>query len=235
MTLTLDITGPQAGTLGSGGRKAFHDAGGTIGRLPKNDVVLADSYVSATHAVIQYKGGVFYIEDRSTNGIFINSPDNRLEKGIPYALKSGDLILIEPYEIRASIGGTAQPAAPSTFDDLFPAFAPETSSMAHDLFDPLRAFEPPRPLSPPRPALPDNPLSSDDADPSPADVDWLGLLGNDRIAAGQQGAGTTALVAQVGPQRPSSGSRREGFAGAAVAVTRHSHTAHPDQLRPACP
>ena len=64
---------------------------------------------------------MFYIEDTITNGVFVNSQDNRLVKGQPHALKSGDWIFIEPYEIRASI--TAQPKeAASSIGDLVSGF-----------------------------------------------------------------------------------------------------------------
>ena len=101
--LTLEIAGSQSERLGTTRQKTFTAEGGSIGRLPDNYWMLPDQYVSNRHAVIRYVGGVFYIEDTSTNGVFINSPDNRLIKGQPYALKSGDWIFIEPYEIKASI------------------------------------------------------------------------------------------------------------------------------------
>ena len=119
MTLTLEVVGPEADKLGAASRKVFHAAGGTIGRLPDNSWVLPDPYVSSRHAVIRFANGVFYIEDISTNGIFINSPDNGLVRGTPYALKSGDWILIEPYEIRVVLTVEPQKAAPSPFDDPF--------------------------------------------------------------------------------------------------------------------
>src|SRR5215208_4922179 len=81
MILTLEITGPQAAKLGAACRKVFHASGGTIGRLPDNQWALPDPYVSSRHALIRYQDGVFYIEDTSTNGIFINAPDKRLSKG----------------------------------------------------------------------------------------------------------------------------------------------------------
>ena len=112
MILTLEVTGPEAGKLGAAHRKVFDAAGGTIGRLPDNTWVLQDPYVSSRHAVIRYTGGVFYIEDTSTNGVFINSPDRRLGLRQPYALQSGDRIFIEPYEIRASIEAAPAEAAP---------------------------------------------------------------------------------------------------------------------------
>src|SRR5215208_3970102 len=122
MILTLEITGPQAAKLGAACRKVFHASGGTIGRLPDNQWALPDPYVSSRHALIRYQDGVFYIEDTSTNGIFINAPDKRLSKGQPHALQSGDWIFIEPYEIRATVESDAKAVSSgSPFDDLFPA------------------------------------------------------------------------------------------------------------------
>jgi type VI secretion system FHA domain protein len=63
--------------------------------------VLRERTVSSLHARIRYQNGSFLIEDQSQNGVFINS--KQLAKGQPYELKDGDLILIDPYEIRASI------------------------------------------------------------------------------------------------------------------------------------
>jgi len=108
MTLTLEITGPDAGKLGADRRKVFDAAGGTIGRQSDCAWVLQDPYVSGRHALIRYANGVYYIEDtRSRNGVFINTPDHRLDDGEAYALKAGDRILIEPYEIRVSLGGSS--------------------------------------------------------------------------------------------------------------------------------
>src|SRR5262245_6120550 len=103
MILTLEVTGPQTGYIGGATRKVFNAAGGTIGRLPDNHWTLPDPHVSGRHAVIRYTNGTFYIEDTSTNGVSINTPQNRLTRGQPYPLKSGDRILIDVYEIQASI------------------------------------------------------------------------------------------------------------------------------------
>jgi type VI secretion system FHA domain protein len=105
MTLTLEVINSQAAKLGPAHRKTFTVEGGTIGRLPDNDWVLPDPYISSHHARIRYKGDTFYIEDTSTNGVFINQ--NRLTKNQPQALAQGDCISIEPYEIRASIDEAA--------------------------------------------------------------------------------------------------------------------------------
>jgi len=117
--LTLEVTGSEAGKLGAGCRKVFHASGGNIGRLPDSNWILPDSLVSGRHALITYLDGAFYIEDTSTNGVFINSPDNRLVRGQPYGLKSGDRIFIDPYEIRASIASESKVSAVPPFGNPF--------------------------------------------------------------------------------------------------------------------
>lgn len=122
MILTLEVTGAQAGSLKADRRKTFQEAGGTIGRSPsKSGVshwVLPDPQVSALHAVITCVKGVFYIEDRSRNGVFIGSFDNRLELGRPYSLKPDDSIIIDPYRIQVTLasGNEAMPGVENPFD-----------------------------------------------------------------------------------------------------------------------
>src|SRR3954471_2215941 len=103
MILTLEVTGEQAERLGGGGRKVFNAIGGTIGRLPDNDWVFSDPYVSGRHALIRYLNGRFFVEDTSTNGVFINAQDSRLPKGQAHPLKQGDIIFIDAYQINVSI------------------------------------------------------------------------------------------------------------------------------------
>ena len=114
MILTLEVIGEQADDLGAASRKVFNAIGGTIGRLPDNDWVFPDPYVSGRHALIRYLNGKFFIEDTSTNGVFINSPDNRLPRTQPHQLRNGDLLFIDAYEIRVSIEN--DPAAASRND-----------------------------------------------------------------------------------------------------------------------
>jgi type VI secretion system FHA domain protein len=74
--------------------------------------------------MIKFSGGAFYIEDRnSSNGIFINSPANRLTPGEAHPLRNGDWLLIEPYEIRVSLdqAATAAPSDPFAFNSPAPA------------------------------------------------------------------------------------------------------------------
>ena len=180
MTLTLEITGPQADKLGTKSRKVFQDAGGTIGRLPTNDLVLVDAYVSNLHARIHFKNGVFSIEDRSRNGVFINSPDSdaRLKFGEPYVLKSGDWIFIEPYEIKASISGAPAQDAASPLAGLFSAQPAGSSSPSNDPFGLDDRFGGPAPSGPPASVSPSRQSPLDLSDGStPEDLDPLKLLG----------------------------------------------------------
>jgi type VI secretion system FHA domain protein len=174
MPLTLEVTGPQAATLGAASRKVFDASGGTIGRLADNTWALPDPYVSSRHAVIRYRDGTYFIEDTSTNGVFVNSPDNQLVKGQPYALKSGDWILIEPYEIRASITSDAPKSSPSFGNTPPPRPAPSHQFIPDDPF--AEPFGPPSSPSHGRaiPAsaslIPESPAGGEEVDP-------LNLLG----------------------------------------------------------
>jgi type VI secretion system protein ImpI len=104
--------GDQATALGAGSRKVFHSIGGTIGRLPDNDWVFPDPYVSGRHALIRYLNGKFFVEDTSTNGVFINSPNNRLSKTQAHPLRTGDVLYIDAYQIRVGIESGDARAAP---------------------------------------------------------------------------------------------------------------------------
>src|SRR6476620_10349342 len=103
MILTLEVMGEQDARLRAGRRKVFDAIGGTIGRLPDNDWVLADPYVSGRHALIRYLNGRFFVEDTSTNGVFVNSPDFRLSRSQTHPLKHGDVLYIDAYQIAVSI------------------------------------------------------------------------------------------------------------------------------------
>ncbi|MBV9726867.1 MAG: FHA domain-containing protein, partial [Gammaproteobacteria bacterium] len=104
MLLKLEVVGAQAGRLGEQRSKVFATEGGTIGRIPGNDWVLPDQFVSSRHAAIQYADGQFYVIDtNSSNGVFLNAPNFRLEQGRPYPINSGDRLLIDPFDIQVSV------------------------------------------------------------------------------------------------------------------------------------
>ena len=102
MLLTLEVVAPSEAHLGENSH-AFAGDGGTVGRSNDCDWVLPDTRVSSRHARISSRRGVFYIEDTSSNGVYLNSPANRLPRGQPCELQQGDCLFIVPYEIRVSM------------------------------------------------------------------------------------------------------------------------------------
>jgi type VI secretion system FHA domain protein len=102
VTLTLEIISTTTG-MPAHRQRSFREEGGRIGRDKNIDWVLPHNKVSSRHALITYRSGTFYIEDRSRNGVFLNSTTNRLTPGKPQALQSGDVLFIEPYEIQVSV------------------------------------------------------------------------------------------------------------------------------------
>ena len=121
--LILEITATQPATPGGTSRQTFREDGGSIGRDSDNSWVLADPKVSGRHAVITHRNGRFFIEDRSRNGVFLNSPTDRLPGRRPHALNPGDRIFIHPYEIRVSITGDQNQG--QRFSELADLLAPD--------------------------------------------------------------------------------------------------------------
>ena len=165
MTLTLELTAASGARPGDVSQRAFGEEGGSIGRAPNNTWVLSHNKVSGRHANITCRGGVFYIEDVSRNGVCVNSPENRIARNRPYALKTGDRIFIEPYEIGVWIEGAAdhsgrQPVV-DPFADLDPfaplnvASNPLPEVSGSEVVDPLLLIPggepPPRRSAPPPP------------------------------------------------------------------------------------
>ena len=113
-TLLLAVIGHQAAQFGSRSQKAFEGRDGSIGRSEDCDWVLSSSGVSRVHAMIRCLNGIYFIEDRSTNGMLLNG--RPLIKGDPSALKEGDRLQIDTFEVSVSLqSGNAETIfAPST-------------------------------------------------------------------------------------------------------------------------
>src|SRR6185503_20694644 len=108
-TLTLAVLGRQAAQFGSRSRKVFPEAGGSIGRSEDCEWVLGAPGVSRVHAMVRYLNGIYFIEDRSTNGMLLNGMP--LVKGDPSALKDGDRLLIDTFEVGVRLQDAAAAAA----------------------------------------------------------------------------------------------------------------------------
>ena len=101
MLLALSIVSEQGAALGPTAYKVFDERGGSIGRVAGNDWVLPDAqnFVSSRHAIVTARGGVFYLEDKSSNGTFINAADQAVSRSDPQPLCDGDRLFIGDYEI----------------------------------------------------------------------------------------------------------------------------------------
>jgi type VI secretion system protein len=107
MTLRLRVVSDQRRSLADRSSAVFSVEGGTIGRSADNDWVLPDPlrYVSAHHARVQFRDGHFYLQDVSTNGVFVNDDMEPVAKrgSNGYRLANGDVIRIGEYHILAAL------------------------------------------------------------------------------------------------------------------------------------
>jgi len=117
MPLTLTITSTRRESPGLQRSKVFETRGGTIGRTQGNDWVLPDPerYVSGNHARVEYRDGVYYLGDTSTNGVFVNGSSQPVGAGNYVALHDGDRLVIGDYEIGVGVDG-GESAAGNPFD-----------------------------------------------------------------------------------------------------------------------
>jgi predicted component of type VI protein secretion system len=164
--------------MGGAVRKVFQ-SGGTIGRLRDNDWVLPDEYISGRHAKITFANGSFSIEDTSTNGVFINSPQNRMTRGQPYVLRNGDTVFIDDYEVRVTLSA---------------------ESSAGPGYSPLAGFAA---TAAPSALIPDDPMFGDEfglsganSSAAPGELDPLSLLGIQDARAVPAGPSAASLASQ---------------------------------------
>jgi hypothetical protein len=72
----------------------------SLGRAPTNSTYIPDHFVSSEHALITYRGGNWWLEDRgSSNGTLLNG--TRITE--PVILSSGDLIGIGRVTLRLQL------------------------------------------------------------------------------------------------------------------------------------
>lgn len=112
MYLTLEVVSPQAASLGTERRRVVGPAGLTIGRMPGNDWVFPDPYVSKQHARISYTDGAFFVEGLGRNAIALGHAGNTLPGHQPQPLKNGDRLFIDQYEIVVTAMQGDAPAGP---------------------------------------------------------------------------------------------------------------------------
>ena len=109
MKLTLSLVNADNSIAPEKRSKTWFDGGGSIGRFDGNDWVLSDprSEISRVHAKVYFSNNTFFIEDLSTNGVFIQDRDNRMDQ-VPYALSDGDTLFIGHHQIKVCISGAVK-------------------------------------------------------------------------------------------------------------------------------
>ena len=107
MTVRLRVISGHRRQLSGRDSIEFGPEGGSIGRSADNDWVLPDPhrYVSARHARISCREGRYYLEDLSTNGVYVNDkPEPLAQRGSEgYRLRDGDVLRLGEYQIGVSL------------------------------------------------------------------------------------------------------------------------------------
>jgi len=107
MPLTLEIVSEHRDIVGDDAIREFREGGGTIGRSLHNDWILPDpdKYISGKHAAIDWRGGIFYLTDLSSNGVYINRENEPVGRGNTRRLFDGDTLHFGDFKITATIDG----------------------------------------------------------------------------------------------------------------------------------
>src|SRR3984893_18156751 len=105
--LRLRIVSDQRRSLAERSARTFSGEGATIAGSADNDWVLPDParYVSAHHARVQFREGHFYLQDVSTNGVYVHDDMAPLGKrgSSGYRLANGDMLRMGEYHIVAAL------------------------------------------------------------------------------------------------------------------------------------
>jgi len=128
MYLTLEVVSPQAASLGANRRRVVSERGLTIGRIPGNDWVIPDPYISKQHARISYSNGAFFVEGLGRNSIAIGSAGNALPGRQPHPLRNGDRLFIDQYEMIVTSQQGDPPGLSMAHDDPFAVQPPASMS-----------------------------------------------------------------------------------------------------------
>ncbi len=218
--LRLRVVSEQRSTLAERSSATFSVEGGTIGRSADNDWVLPDPmrYVSAHHARVQFREGHFYLQDVSTNGVFVNDDLEPLAKrgSGGYRLADGDLLRMGEYHIVAVLDeAAAADKAPGPVPTSIQALRPHGSAGERDIGAPLDLEQLLHPAVDVGGALPELPVS---AYGQAVDSDRVRALA--RPAGAEPGDSGAALALPEPPAPPASGSLAQQMARLAAVVAR---------------
>ncbi len=105
MPLIIKLVSEHRELVGEDCVREYYEDGGTIGRSLQNDWILPDPdrYISGRHATIDYKGGMYYLADTSSNGVYMNDEVEPIGRGNPRRLFDGDRMRMGDFEFEVSI------------------------------------------------------------------------------------------------------------------------------------
>jgi type VI secretion system protein len=134
VALQLRIISDHRRLLGDRSSVVFDGLGGNIGRGADNDWVLPDPqrFISAHHARVHYRDGLYILEDTSTNGVFVNDEERPIAKRGAHVLQNGDILRFGEYQVVAMVESRAAAAGTAAADTALP-------EGPNDLSGPLRA------------------------------------------------------------------------------------------------
>ena len=137
MPLTIKIISEHRDLVGDDYVREYHEEGGTIGRSLQNDWILPDPdrYISGRHATIDYKGGMYYLADMSSNGVYMNGEHEPIGKGNPRRLFDGDRMRMGDFEFEVRIDKGESLAMP---------LDPDQNSISTDHFEQFASALSPR-------------------------------------------------------------------------------------------
>lgn len=118
MNLILEVISCGAQSAHSEPRKVFGIEGGHIGRSPDCDWVLPSPFISRHHATVCCVDDVFYIVSTGQNGVALNDAAAMLSRFEHQALKSGDRLFIDDYEVTVEISQAASAVQPGVLSAL---------------------------------------------------------------------------------------------------------------------
>lgn len=186
MSLMLSISKLPEGIVATQQDYLFDAVGGSIGRSTSCDWILDDvqRYLSSCHAKILFENNKYFIQDTSTNGLFINGQSEALGKGNKALICDGDSLTLGEYEIRVSLSAalfsSEIPAElPNTdqtdaFDEFLAPVSPEPWEADGPAFD-VKSLVMPQELDPMKALDTRQSTASDEFDPSMSGLndDWL--------------------------------------------------------------
>ena len=105
MPLTLKIVSEHAELVGEDFERVFYEDGATIGRSLQNDWILPDPdrFISGRHATLDFRGGIYYLADTSSNGVYINDEYEPIGRGNVRRLFNGDRLRMGDFQFEVNI------------------------------------------------------------------------------------------------------------------------------------